>query len=80
MTKYFVFILAFITFKLFACSNNSEMSVWLGNNSEFSKIYTKSKCALEKELEGISPAKKKLIAKMIANSFQKEPSNNNLSF
>ena len=45
------------------------MEVWIGNNSNFSKAYSKGKCALDRALNDIS-MKKKVIANLIAKHAQ----------
>ena len=53
-------------------SNSNSFLDWIGNNSEFSKIFIKSKCLLDKELETLSPERKKIIAKLISKSYEYE--------
>ena len=54
--------------------------MWLGKNSEFSKTFNKSKCILDKELEGLSLNNKKLIAKLILKTYQTENRTDKYSF
>ena len=48
--------------------------------SEFSKTLNKSKCILDKELEGLSLNNKKLIARLILKSYQTEDKVDKYSF
>lgn len=83
MVKFLIIILTFVTFKTYACGNkneNNEMHIWLGHNSEFSKVFLKSKCVLDKQLEGVSPANRKLIVKLILKSYNTVSKEENLSF
>ena len=83
--KYLVIIFSLISFNIYACDSESSMSnndilTWLGKNSEFSKTLSKSKCLLDKELTGLSLNNKKLIAKLILKSYEKEGKANKYSF
>ena len=81
MYKY-IFILPFlITIKVFSCENlqdisklnkENEFNIWLGNNSEFSKTFTKAKCILDRQLKLLPLEKKKLITRLIAKSYEYE--------
>ena len=59
----------------FACADNTEytkkneISVWLGNNSLFSKAYKDGKCVLDKALVDLPIEQRKIIAKLIAKSY-----------
>ena len=58
-----------------ACNENfndkskSEISVWLGDNSLFSKAYKDGKCVLDKALINIPIEQRKVIANLIAKSY-----------
>ena len=83
--KYLIIIFSFISFNTFACDGknsilNNDIQIWLGTNSEFSKTLNKSKCILDKELSGLSLNNKKLIAKLILKSYEKEGKANNYSY
>ena len=81
MYKY-IFMLAFLfTFKVFSCENiqdvsklnkENKLSIWLGNNSEFSKTFAKAMCVLDRQLKLLPLEKKKLITKLIAKSYEYE--------
>ena len=78
-------MLSLICLNTFACDSESSMSdndiqIWLGKNSEFSKTLNKSKCLLDKELIGLSINNKKLIAKLILQSYETEEKANIYSF
>ena len=47
----------------------SEISVWLGDNSLFSKAYKDGKCVLDKALVNIPIEQRKVIANLIAKSY-----------
>ncbi len=49
--------------------NKSEISVWLGENSLFSKAYRDGKCVLDKALVNIPIEQRKVIANLIAKSY-----------
>ena len=81
MFKYLLAISFFISFSSLACTSSqstikeieaNKFLEWLGNSSEFSKIFLKSKCLLDKELESLTPEKKRLIAKLISKSYEKK--------
>ena len=61
-----------------ACNENvndkskSEISMWLGNNSLFSKAYEDGKCVLDKALVNIPIEQRKVIASLIAKSYDIE--------
>ena len=83
--KYLILIFSILSFKSLACesldntfSNNVE--IWLGKKSEFSKMFNKSKCILDKEFKHLPVEKKKLIAKLILKSYQSEVKIENYSF
>tara|TARA_B100001121_G_scaffold299185_1_gene307648 strand:- start:368 stop:622 length:255 start_codon:yes stop_codon:yes gene_type:complete len=83
--KFLIVILSLVSFNILACDGksallNSDVQIWLGNNSEFSKALNKSKCLLDKELEGLSLNNKKLIAKLILKSYQTENKVDKYSF
>ena len=74
--KTFVILLALLfTNVSLACkedvnnNNKSEISVWLGENSLFSKAYKDGKCVLDKALVNIPIEQKKVIANLIAKSY-----------
>mgnify|MGYP001169288316 FL=1 len=83
--KYLIIIFSLIGFSAFACESessksNSDLQIWLGKNSEFSKTLNNSKCLLDKELMGLSLNNKKLIAKLILKSYETEGKDNTYSF
>ena len=83
--KFLVIIFSLVSFNILACDgksslHNSDVQTWLGKNSEFSKTLNKSKCILDKELEGLSLNNKKLIAKLILKSYQTEDKADKYSF
>ena len=72
----FVIFIALLFAKLsLACNEDindkskSEISVWLGDNSMFSKAYKDGKCVLDKALVNIPIEQRKVIAKLIAKSY-----------
>ena len=83
--KYLFIIFSLISFNIFACDSkgsnpNTDIQIWLGKNSEFSKTFNKSKCVLDKEFKGLSLNKKRLITKLILKSYQEEGKIENYSF
>ena len=83
--KFLIIIFSLVSFNILACDSkssllNSDVQTWLGKNSEFSKTLNKSKCILDKELEGLSLNNKKLIAKLILKSYQIEDKADKYSF
>ncbi len=83
--KFLAIIFSLISFNILACDGkssllNNDVQIWLGVNSEFSKTLNKSKCILDKELEGLSLNNKKLIAKLILKSYQTEDKADKYSF
>ena len=55
--------------------SQSEISVWLGDNSLFSKAYKDGKCVLDKVLVNIPIEQRKVIASLIAKSYSIEAKN-----
>ena len=49
-----------------------QIGKWLGKNSSFSKSYIQSKCALDEILKKLPVAEKKVIANLIAKSYDFE--------
>ena len=83
--KFLIIIFSLLSFNLLACDVknsllNNDVQIWLGKNSEFSKTLNKSKCLLDKELAGLSLSNKKLIAKLILNTYQTEVKVDKYSF
>jgi len=83
--KYLIIIFSLVSFNIFACDTkstllNSDIQTWLGKNSEFAKTLNKSKCLLDKELEGLSLNNKRLIAKLILKSYLTEGKADSFSF
>ena len=83
--RFLIIIFSLVSFNVLACDGkspmlNSDVQIWLGKNSEFSKTLNKSKCILDKELEGLSLNNKKLIAKLILKSYQTEDKVDKYSF
>ena len=77
MKKYFILIvLLFISNFVIACelkTNNElddKIQVWLGKNSEFSKAYKSSKCALDEVLNNLPVSQRRVIANLIAQSYK----------
>ena len=67
MFKYLLILTFFTTASCLACDDkiskdnnyfNNKFSIWLGNSSEFSKTFIKSKCILDQYLVDLSPKKK----------------------
>ena len=62
----------------FACEDyvndlsKSEISIWLGDNSLFSKAYKDGKCVLDKALVNIPIEQRRVIANLIAKSYDIE--------
>ncbi len=74
--KVFVILITLLfTNLLLACNedindnSNSQISVWLGENSLFSKAYKDGKCVLDKALVNIPIEQRKVIANLIAKSY-----------
>ena len=77
--KIFVILVAFLFTNLsLACDKDvndkskSEILVWLGDNSLFSKAYKDGKCVLDKAFVNIPFEQRKVIAKLIAKSYDIE--------
>ena len=77
--KIFVILITFLfTNILLACDEassdkgKSEISLWLGENSLFSKAYKNGKCVLDKALVNIPVEQRKVIANLIAKSYSIE--------
>jgi len=72
---YFLTIFFLISNHIFACESslnnnvNDAMETWLGNNSEFSKAYKTGKCALDVALNKLPISQRKIIANLIAKSY-----------
>ena len=49
-------------------SNQSEVTTWLGSNSNFSKVYIEGKCVLDKVLIDLPLEQKRVVANLIAKS------------
>ena len=77
MKKYiFLTIFFLISNHNFACElnfnnniNGDAVKTWLGNNSEFSKAYNTGKCALDAALSKLPVSQRKVIANLIAKSY-----------
>lgn len=72
MKKYFFLTIFFLTSNhAFACETNlnDAMKTWLGDNSEFSKAYKTGKCALDGALSKLPVSQRKVIANLIAKSY-----------
>ena len=83
--RYLIIVFSLVSFNILACDSknfsiNSDIQTWLGKNSEFSETFNKSKCLLDKELEGLSLNNKKLIAKLILKSYETESKKDSYSF
>ena len=77
MKKILLIIIFSFSFNSFSCevsnnSNESLIEVWIGNNSNFSKAYSKGKCALDKALNDISAEERRVIANLIAKTYAHE--------
>ena len=80
MTKniFIILIIFTLTKVTLACDINDssldqdEVSIWLGNNSLFSKAYREGKCVLDEALAGIPVEQRKIIANLIAKSYAKD--------
>ena len=65
----------------FACdnkadyANKNEISLWLGDNSLFSKAYNNGKCVLDKVLVDLPIEQRRVIANLIAKSYSIEIQN-----
>ena len=77
--KIFVILVTILfTNLLLACNEDvndkskSEISVWLGDNSLFSKAYKNGKCVLDKALVNIPIEQRRVIASLIAKSYDIE--------
>ena len=77
--KIFVILVTVLfTNLLLACNEDvndkskSEISIWLGDNSLFSKAYKNGKCVLDKALVNIPIEQRKVIANLIAKSYDIE--------
>ena len=77
--KIFAFLVALLFTNLsLACNEDvndkskSEISIWLGNNSLFSKAYEDGKCVLDKALVNLPIEQRKVIASLIAKSYDIE--------
>ena len=75
----FIILVFFITYNTFSCNNpddifdiysSNKLNIWLGNNSEFSKTFLKTRCILDKNLQSLSLEKKKLIITLIKKSYE----------
>ena len=72
---FIIFVTLFFANLSLACDKNvndkskSEISVWLGENSLFSKAYKDGKCVLDKALVNIPIEQRKVIANLIAKSY-----------
>ena len=53
-------------------NSKSEISIWLGDNSLFSKAYKDGKCVLDKALVNIPIEQRRVIASLIAKSYDIE--------
>ena len=70
-----------ITKFVFSCERiykgiGNNLSIWLGDNSQFSKAYIDGRCALDKALKNLTINQRKTIANLIAKSYQYEESKN----
>ena len=72
---FIIFVTLFFANLSLACDKDvndkskSEISVWLGDNSLFSKAYKDGKCVLDKALVNIPIEQRKVIANLIAKSY-----------
>ena len=70
-------IIFIFSFKSFSCDlnvNNSNKFIesWLGVDSNFSRSFSKGKCALDKALNNLPVEERKVIANLIAKSYALE--------
>ena len=72
---FFILVTLLFTNLSLACNedvndkNKSEITIWLGDNSLFSKAYKDGKCVLDKALVNIPIEQRKVIANLIAKSY-----------
>ena len=80
---FFLTIFLLISNQTFACvlkfngNTDNEISAWLGNNSEFSKAYKTGKCALDDVLINLPIEQRRVIANLIAKSYNLNEGENN---
>ena len=77
MKKIIIIIVTLFSLKSFSCdlgesNKNNTIKSWIGNNSSFSKSFTKGKCALDEALNNLPASEKKVIANLIAKSYSFE--------
>ena len=74
MLKFLIVFLFFLIASVNACENiklyqndnvDNKLYTWLGNKSEFSKLFISSKCILDEHLLSLSAEKKKIDSKII---------------
>tara|TARA_B100001027_G_scaffold44715_1_gene28991 strand:+ start:529 stop:810 length:282 start_codon:yes stop_codon:yes gene_type:complete len=64
----------FFFYNLMACNSNyynedRSICTWLGQKSSFSKAYKRAKCILDETLNGLPLEQKRLVANLIAQSY-----------
>ena len=80
MKKFILLILVVFSFVRisYACDEGAlnfkadSVAIWLGQNSPFSKTYRDGKCMLDKVLVDIPIEQRKVIANLIAKSYDAE--------
>ena len=79
--KNILFIIIFVfSFNSLSCdlsSSKEDKSIksWIGSNSNFSRSFTKGKCALDEALNNLPVQERKVIANLIAKSYAFEAKN-----
>ena len=81
--KKFFFLITFLAFGKLAIScelnfndnTNDVMNSWLGNSSEFSIAYRNGKCALDEALNKLPASQRRVIANLIAKSYEFDKNN-----
>ena len=72
-----MFIFSFSSLSCDLSTSNEAKSIksWIGSNSNFSKSFTKGKCALDEVLNNLPVRERKVIANLIAKSYAFEAKN-----
>ena len=75
MKKIILFISLIIFNNTYACEDTNfkmekdDITIWLGNNSNFVEAYIEGKCALDKALIDLPVVQRRVIANLIAKSY-----------
>ena len=80
MKRILFIIMLIFSFNSLSCdlsSSSEDKSIknWIGTNSNFSKSFTKGKCALDEALNNLPIQERKVIANLIAKSYEFEAKN-----